>query len=37
MAKNQIRTFLKKIYEKLKKARFALNKKAEKSALKARF
>ena len=33
MAKNQIRTFFKKIYEKLKKARFKLNKKAQKSAL----
>ena len=30
MAKNQIRIFLKKIYKKLKKVRFALNKKAQK-------
>ena len=39
MAKNQIRIFffLKKNYKKLKKARFALNKKAQKSALKVRF
>ena len=32
MAKNQIRIFLKKIYKKLKKARFVLNKKAKKKA-----
>ena len=37
MAKNQIRIFLKKIYKKLKKVRFALNKKAQKSTLKACF
>ena len=37
MAKNQIRIFLKKFYIKLKKAQFALNKKAQKSTLKARF
>ena len=37
MAKNQIRIFLKKIYKKLKKVCFALNKKAQKSALKTRF
>ena len=37
MAKNQIKIFLKKIYKKLKKARFALNKKAQKSELKTRF
>ena len=38
MAKNQIRIFLKFFfYKKLKKAHFALNKKAKKSALKARF
>ena len=37
MAKNQIRILKKKkIYKKLKKARFALNKKAQKSALKGR-
>ena len=33
MAKNQIRIFLKKFYIKLKKAQFALNKKAQKSAI----
>ena len=38
MAKNQIRIFLKFFfYKKLKKARFALNKKAQKSELKTRF
>ena len=33
MAKNQIRIFLKKIYRKLKKVRFALNKKAQKNVI----
>ena len=37
IAKNQIKIFFKKIYKKLKKASFALNKKFQKSALQARF
>ena len=37
MAKNLIRIFKKKIYKKLKKVCFALNKKAQKSTFKAHF